>query len=110
MKMTYPFPRRIVNILVISCLFCLAVLLLFIWWNKESLHDAAESGNIDVVRTLVSQGANVNAKDKDGRTPLYWAACNRNVEVIQFLVSQGANVNAIGVSILKLEVDTIYNH
>jgi ankyrin repeat protein len=41
----------------------------------------------------------VNAKDKDGWTPLHWAVCNDHLEVIKKevikkLISAGANVNA----------------
>ena len=60
------------------------------------LHFAVRwSSNVDAIRYLISEGANVNAKDTHGRTPLHWAAgCNPNVEVAKCLVENGAEIRA----------------
>ena len=47
-----------------------------------------------VVQAMLDSGADVNAKDKDGWTPLLWAAYNGNAEVISVLLQAGADVNA----------------
>ena len=39
-----------------------------------SIHDAAFEGNIEAVKKHLANGADVNAKTKNGRTPLYNAA------------------------------------
>ena len=49
----------------------------------------------DVVSFLISRGADVNFKGKDGRTPLIWAAGN-SFESIKILLENGADVNAKG--------------
>ncbi len=49
----------------------------------------------DVVLFLISRGADVNFKGKDGRTPLIWAAGN-SFESIKILLENGADVNAKG--------------
>ena len=36
----------------------------------DPLHDAIEAGDWDKVKALLSKGADVNAKTKDGITPL----------------------------------------
>jgi ankyrin repeat protein len=38
-----------------------------------ALHGAANRGSDDIIRFLVEQGANLDARDKEGRTPLTWA-------------------------------------
>jgi len=54
---------------------------------------AAENGNYEAVRDLVSAGANVNFADDLGWTPILFAAKNGNYEAVRDLVSAGANVN-----------------
>ena len=55
------------------------------------------NSNPDVVKALISAGAKVNAKDKDGATPLHFAATNNsNPDVVKALISAGAKVNAKG--------------
>jgi ankyrin repeat protein len=42
----------------------------------RTLHQAAATGDTDVVKLLLAKGADVNAKEDDGWTPLHWAARN----------------------------------
>ena len=49
----------------------------------------------DVVSILVSRGADVNFKGKDGRTSLMWAAGN-SLATTKILLENGADVKAIG--------------
>jgi hypothetical protein len=42
--------------------------------------DAAMQGDIDVVRSLLKEGMDVNAAQGDGMTALHWAAFTDNVE------------------------------
>lgn len=49
------------------------------WFHKvftgtTPLHKAARKGDAEAVATILSRGANPNATDKEGRTPLHWAA------------------------------------
>jgi len=41
--------------------------------QMTALHVASQYGNLDAVRMLVERGANVNARDGRGRTPLHFA-------------------------------------
>jgi len=43
-------------------------------------------GHIDVIKTLLSSGANINIAD-NGRTPLYIASDNGHIDVIKTLLS-----------------------
>jgi ankyrin repeat protein/HEAT repeat protein len=51
-------------------------------------------GNEDKVAELLAQGANPNASNKFGHTPLLKAVTNGSLEVIQLLIDNGADVNA----------------
>ena len=55
---------------------------------------SAQDGHLDVVKFLVEQQAEVNAKKDDGWTPLHSAAQNGHLDVVKFLVEQRAEVNA----------------
>jgi len=59
--------------------------------DDAALRWAAESGHLDVVKYLVEQGANVHAGDD---LALRWAAGNGHLDVVKYLVEQGANVHA----------------
>lgn len=56
---------------------------------------AAASGDVDAVRVLIENGADVNAKDGvRQQTPLMYAAASNRAAVITLLVSKGADVKA----------------
>jgi ankyrin repeat protein len=58
------------------------------------LHLAAEAGNKEIVELLIAKGADVNAKDKRGRTPLFGAAALGRKEIAGLLIAKVADVNA----------------
>ena len=48
----------------------------------------------DYIRELISEGADVNAENGFGRTPLYQACMFGHLEVATLLIEEGADVNA----------------
>lgn len=51
--------------------------------------------NIDTVRRLIDEGANVNATDGDRMTPLHHAPVTNQLDVAALLIERGANVNLV---------------
>ncbi|HSW00737.1 MAG TPA: serpin family protein [Sedimentisphaerales bacterium] len=58
------------------------------------LHEMAKRGNLESVRTLLAKGADVNARDDRGRTPLHEAADGAFADLAELLIRQGADVQA----------------
>jgi ankyrin repeat protein len=59
-------------------------------------HRYAPTGLFAAVKYLVEeQGADVNAEDEDGNTPVHNAASRGDNEMIQYLVSKGADVKRV---------------
>jgi len=60
----------------------------------NELHEAALEGYLPRIKELLEQGADVNAKNGLGWTPLHYAAEKGYLEVVRLLVEKGANINA----------------
>lgn len=61
--------------------------------DAMTLHDAAYEGDTETCKTLIEQGADVNAKDKYGDTPLHKAAVWGHTETCKLLIENGANTD-----------------
>jgi len=60
-----------------------------------ALLNAATKGNYEFVKFLVNnKGADINAKNDKGETPLICALKNGYFDIAKFLIEKGANVNA----------------
>ena len=57
------------------------------------LIQAARTGNHEAVKQHLASGADVNATDMIGRTPLHYAATRGLKKIIELLIAQGADVN-----------------
>lgn len=65
---------------------------------KSPLYDAAAHSHLSEAfcAMLLAAGAQVNAKDPNGNTPLHFAAWARNAGAVRLLIDFGAKVNAPG--------------
>ena len=59
-----------------------------------SIHDAAALGHIKAVKQHLAAGVDVNAKNKNGYTPLHTVTVYGNREIAELLIAKGADVNA----------------
>src|SRR5262245_46224024 len=55
---------------------------------------AIRNGDVRVVRKLLDNGADVNARDAEGNTPLILASFYASPECLELLIEKGADVNA----------------
>lgn len=64
-------------------------------FRMTALHMAAFYWNFGIVSLLLEAGANINAGDRDGWTPLHWAAQNDRAEAVALFLEAGADVDAV---------------
>jgi len=64
--------------------------------KTKSLFEAVKKGDIEQVKKLILEGADLNTKDRRNRTTLHYAARHGYRDIGELLISKGANVNAAG--------------
>ena len=61
----------------------------------RGLHAAAAAGDVAEINRLAAAGVDLNARDRQGRTPLMVAAFGRDHAAARALIEAGADVNAL---------------
>lgn len=61
--------------------------------RNERLRQAAINGKLSLVRQLLGEGAEVDYKDVNGMTPLWFAAGKGHLDVTRLLLEKGADPN-----------------
>lgn len=61
--------------------------------KSTPLHEAVLNRHIKLVKLLLDNGAEVNARDEDRETPLGVAADDGDLYILKLLISRGANIN-----------------
>jgi len=61
--------------------------------DTQLLVEAVGKGNINLVKSLIARGANINEKNDRGMTPLHEAAYYGREDMAEVLIANGANVN-----------------
>ena len=63
--------------------------------KPSNLIEAADKGNLRVVKKMIRKGADVNGRGKNKTTALHHAAQNGHADVVKVLLQNGAKVNAV---------------
>jgi hypothetical protein len=64
--------------------------------KNRKLTQASMDGDVEKVTSLLDSGADVNARDLRGWTPLLWAVKRGQMDLVKLFLDNGADVNAKG--------------
>ena len=73
--------------------------------NSVQLLESAATGKLSRCEKYIRRGADVNARDLDAWTPLFWGAVEGFPDVVELLLQSGADVTLVdndGVSVLHV--------
>jgi ankyrin repeat protein len=62
--------------------------------RNAALFEAIRKTDAAAARSALDQGADINARNRSGRTPLMMAAVTRNLDLVKTLLAQQADVRA----------------
>jgi ankyrin repeat protein len=68
---------------------------------------ACAEGNLDLVKTLIDKGTDINKKDSSNLTPIMHAALNGNRILINLLVESGAKISYALLGIVKSRTNQV---
>ena len=64
------------------------------WMKVSPLIEAVNNTNIEIVKLLIANGAQVDWRDGFNTTGLMYAAAKGNIEIVELLLQNGADLNA----------------
>lgn len=72
--------------------------------RKTPLHLAVKKGNLELIKWLVENGSEINAKDEEGKTPLMDSITEKQIPSMKLFIEKGASTSEI-----SLKGDTIFS-
>ena len=83
------------TLVTVTCMMGLMLIFLNACADKsEDLLDAIVEGSASRVQNSLDKGADVNARNEDGATPLMSAILSCHIEIVRILLEKDADVNA----------------
>ena len=61
---------------------------------KKSFFEACQNGDMEKIKFLIEKGADIEAKNNYGNTPLILTSRYGHIEVVKFLIEKGADIEA----------------
>lgn len=61
----------------------------------QPIHLAAYNGHKSFIGSLLSEGADIDAKDKQGRSPLQYSIAADRLETSDYIIDKGASPTAV---------------
>lgn len=71
---------------------------------QPALHIAVEGHSLEMAKLLLDAGAQINAQDEQGNTPLQFAFATGKLEIAKLLISRGADVSKAPQTALRMAV------
>lgn len=63
--------------------------------DKDLLEEVSDKCDVEVCERFLAEGADVNAEDEDGCTPLLWAVLSGDHNSVEMFIAKGADVNCM---------------
>jgi ankyrin repeat protein len=63
--------------------------------GSDALLRAVRRGHVEVARALLAHGADVDTRDKQGRTPVMYAVQDNGAAMVALLIKEGAHLNLV---------------
>ena len=77
------------------------------WCWNTGLHEACRAGQTDIADLLIQLGADVNIKNDDHHTPLYYAYQSISPSLVSLLVKSGSEVSCVLQTVLQGDADAL---
>jgi hypothetical protein len=62
---------------------------------SQNMVEGIRNGHVAIVHAFIAKGADVNRADKNGGTPLHWAAARGLADIVRLLLDKGADATAV---------------
>jgi ankyrin repeat protein len=76
--------------------------------GKYPIHYAVEKENIELIKVLIDQGADINSKDSVGYSPFHYSVMSKKLSLVNYLLQKGANKYALN-NRNEFPIDIAYN-